>query len=351
MPDAAPRPAQVTIAASLVMAGSVFLVLAAFDQIAGLRSMETREAVEEFVSNGFGKTLGLDVQGALSLMRVLTMVSAGCATAAVILGYQVLRRSRSARLVLSLLAVPILVAGFGFNEGVYFAPVIVSAIAMMWVQPARDWIDGKTPKPAPSRPEPAQRAAPPPPVMTPPPPTDAPTASGSGAREVSGFGDRLGLLASLPPPRTAPIGAEPTVRRRPPALVWACVLAWAGSGLMFVAMLVTVVATVASPDRIIDELYRQNPSLESELGSGELRDTILLAGALIIIWSLTAIVLAAFAWAGRDWAWTGLVVSSVCSAGLCLLGVFGNPALVVGLGVCAAAAILLLRPEVRAYFR
>ena len=148
MPEAAPRPAQVTIAASLVMGGSVFLVLAAFEQIAGLRSMETREAVEEFVSDGFGQTLGLDVQGALSLIRVLTMITAGCATAAAILGYQVLRRSRSARLALSILAVPILVAGFGFSEGVYFAPVIVSAIAMMWVQPAKDWIDGKTPKPA-----------------------------------------------------------------------------------------------------------------------------------------------------------------------------------------------------------
>ena len=41
MPDkTAPRPAQVTLAAWLVMAGSLVVVVAAFDQIAGLHTME-----------------------------------------------------------------------------------------------------------------------------------------------------------------------------------------------------------------------------------------------------------------------------------------------------------------------
>ena len=147
MPEStAPRPTQVTIAAWLVMSGSVVVVLTAFDQIAGLRSVETREAVEEFLGTPFGEWSGLGVQGTLSLIRVLTMVAAACATAAGILGYQVLRRSRSARLVLTLLAAPLFLAGV--VVGGFLPSIIVGSIVMLWFQPARDWIDGKTPRAA-----------------------------------------------------------------------------------------------------------------------------------------------------------------------------------------------------------
>ncbi|WP_372736805.1 hypothetical protein, partial [Nocardioides sp.] len=103
------RPAQVTIAAWLVMAGSVVVVLTAFEQIAGLQSLETREAVEEFLSQAPGDGLGLGVQGALSALRVVTMVAAATATATALLGFQVLRRARVARLVLTVLALPLFV--------------------------------------------------------------------------------------------------------------------------------------------------------------------------------------------------------------------------------------------------
>ena len=36
---------------------------------------------------------------------------------------------------------------------------------------------------------------------------------------------------------------------------------------------------------------------------------------------------------------------------LCLLGTFGNPFVLVAFAVCAVAAVLLLRPEVRAFYR
>ena len=84
------------------------------------------------------------------------MVAAGCATAAAILGYQVLRRSRSARLALTLLAVPLFVTGL--VTGGFTSSVVAASAVMLWFQPARDWFNGVVREP---RPEVANRVAPP----------------------------------------------------------------------------------------------------------------------------------------------------------------------------------------------
>ena len=70
------RPPQVTLAGWLVMAGSVVVVLMALGQGAVLHSLDTREAVEEYLSSPPGDQLGLDVQGMLTLLRVVWMVTA-----------------------------------------------------------------------------------------------------------------------------------------------------------------------------------------------------------------------------------------------------------------------------------
>jgi hypothetical protein len=351
----------VTIAAWLVMAGSVVVVLTAFDQIAGLRSLETREAVEEFLSKPPGDNLGLGVQGMLSVMRVLTMVAAACATAAAILGYQILRRSRSARFVLTLLAGPLFLAGV--VVGGFLPAVIVGSITMLWFQPARDWIDGKSPR-ATSAPSPAPQApAPPPPPSEVAAPAAQPPAAPSEPRAYPGFGaapdasaggpavDPAGVQPSGPPAYFAP-PTRPAGPARPPALMWACALAWAGSAVVFVVMLVSVAVVVAAPDMLIDELYRQNPELRSDgIGPATLRSTVLFAGTLLVAWSVVASVLAAYAWRGRLWAWTALLVSACCASVLCLLAALGSPAMLVPLMLCAATIPMLLRPEVRAFVR
>ena len=60
-------------------------------------------ALESLPADG----LGLSVDAARTALRVSAMVAAACATAAAILGYQVMQRSRSARVALSVLAVPL----------------------------------------------------------------------------------------------------------------------------------------------------------------------------------------------------------------------------------------------------
>ena len=342
MPEAAPRPTQVTIAAWLVMTGSVFVVLTAFDQIAGMHTMETREAVEDFLSKPPGENLGLGVQGMLSVMRVLTMVTAACATAAAILGYQVLQRSRSARFVLTVLAGPLFLAGM--VVGGFLPAVIVGSIVMLWFQPARDWLDGKAPR--------AAAAAPVlPPLPVEPPPADPP-APPSGPRAYLGFGEQPGGPLDWPAPVAPPAYAAPSLPARPPALVWACALAWAGSALVFVVMLVSVAVLLAAPDLLIDELNRQNPELrEDGLTSETLRRTVLYAGSLLVVWSVVASVVAVYAWRGRHWAWRTLLVSAGSATGLCLLAAIGSPAMLVPLAVCAVTIPLLLRSEVRAFVR
>ena len=341
-----PRPSQVTIAGWLVIVGSVFVVLASFDRIRGLHTLETREAVESMLGSG-SNVLGLDVQGTLSLMRVLTMVAAACATAAAILGYQVLQRSRSARLVLTGLAVPLFVAGF--SVGGFFPAVVTGSITMLWFQPARDWLDGKTPKPPPERPV-APRVGtpmPPPPLL---PPTDA--SGTAGPREVSGFGDRTSLLASLPPPTSAPFGTAPTAApARPLALVWACALTWVGAGLVAVLALVSVFLFASDPG-LVRDVYEQSSVFEREgFSVDEVRTTGIVMFVLLVLWSLAAVVIAGFAWTRRAWAWTALIVSASTATLMCLLGVLGGPALIVPMLWCAVAFFLLLRPEVRAYYR
>ena len=84
------------------------------------------------------------------------MIAAGCATAAVILGYQVLRRSRTARIGLTVLAVPLLFSGM--VTGGFLSSIVVACALLLWLQPARDWFAGRAaprpPGPGPSRPHP-----------------------------------------------------------------------------------------------------------------------------------------------------------------------------------------------------
>ena len=138
--SAPPRPRQVTLAATLIICGSVLVVLTVFDRIAGLQTLETRESIEKFLAEPPGNDLGLGVQGVLDILRVFGMVAAGCATAAAILGYHVLRRNRSARLALTLLAVPLFVSGI--VTGGFLSSVVAAASVMLWFQPSRDWFNG-----------------------------------------------------------------------------------------------------------------------------------------------------------------------------------------------------------------
>ena len=104
-----------TLAAYTIMVGSVFVVLFVFETFANLHTLATREAVESFLAEPPGDGLGIGIEGALTAMRALGMVAAGCAAAAAILGYQVLKPNRVARIALTVLAVPLLLSGMAVS--------------------------------------------------------------------------------------------------------------------------------------------------------------------------------------------------------------------------------------------
>jgi hypothetical protein len=333
-----PRPRQVTFAAGLIIGGSVLLVLTAFDQVAGLRSLESQESARRFLSEPPGEGLGLSVDRVLTMLRVLAMTAAACAAAMAILGGYVLNRSHSARLALSVLAVPLVVSGLA--AGGVFAPVVAVSVVMLWLQPSRDWFDGIAPRPQPTAERPAAPVAPP---SYPTGPT-GPTPS-SEPRPYTGFGTS---------PATQPYGvaygpAAPA--RRPAAVLWACVLTWTFSGIVAVGMVLSAIVIVVSPDLVLDELRRQEPSLAEDVSEDLLIGTTIAMAAGIVLWCAAAAVVAWFAFKRATWAQITLLCSAGIAAMICLLGTLvGSFPLVIIVAGCAGTASMLLRPEVRQWY-
>ena len=136
------------MAAWTVVVGSVVVVFMGFETMASLHTLEMREAIEKFLAESPGADLGLGVSGVRRrVIHVATLVASGCATAAAVLGYQALRRNRSARIGLTVVAIPLFLAGLA--TGAFFSSLVAAASAMLWLSPAREWYAG-TWKPSPA---------------------------------------------------------------------------------------------------------------------------------------------------------------------------------------------------------
>jgi hypothetical protein len=360
---APPRPRQVTIAAWLIMLGSVLVVLTVFERVSGLQSLDTQRAVEKFLAEPPGDGLGLGVQGVIDILRVLAMVAGGCAAAAGVLGFHVLQRSRGARIGLSVLALPLFVAGMA--AGGFMSSVVAAASVMLWFQPARDWFDGVTrapraePRTEPRTPPKAEPEPERPSTAYPPPRERVGASVPSGPRAYPGFGappapdastaDR----AAAPGWPTTPASAPAAAGARPGPVVAACVLTWVMSLLAVLMMLVSIALLVSDAGRVYDEVVRQNPGLA---GQGVSQDVLVQAtyvlGGVAIVWSLVAIALAVLVFRRVAWARPLLMASAGMAGLLCLLAVaVGQLLVLVPLAACVAAVALLARPEVRTWFR
>ena len=143
-----------TLAAWMIIVGSLLVVVSVVEVITGLRTLDTREGVESFLADA-PRELGLDVERVLQILRVTALVTAGCASAAAVLGWHVLQRNRGARVGLTVLAVPLFLSGL--ITGGFMSSLVAAASLLLWLQPARNWFNGK---PAPAVPD--QRVAWPP---------------------------------------------------------------------------------------------------------------------------------------------------------------------------------------------
>ena len=354
MEQAAPRPRQVTLAGWLIMVGSVFLVLTVWQQISGLHTIDTREAVARALNEPPLESLGLDVDRVLGWIRVLGMVSAACATATAILGWQVLQRSKSARLAATVLAVPLFVTGFG--SGVVLSTAVAAAIVWLWLSPAREWFDGVW---QPTEPDRRQQSSEPESGQQPTAPAARPAASPAappaGATPPPYPGWPAQPASAPLPGASAPVppgGSGPAPARRPRAVLGAAVLTWTCSLLVAGVFLAGVALLARDPGRILDQLNEQDPELvrEAGLNADMVRATLAVLGVVVGGWALAACVLAIFTVLGRSWARILLVVSAALSGGMLLLAAIAGPYLALPAFACAATVGLLLRGDVKAWF-
>jgi hypothetical protein len=317
------------MAGALVVGGSVGVVVAVAEQLAGLYSLETRERVTELLAQPPGSDLGLSVPTALSSLRVVLMVLAGCATTSAILGWHALRGSVRARLGLAVLAVPIFLGGFAV--GGFLTSLVAAGTVLMFAGPSALWFRGE-PIPEPAKPPRAPER--------PPLPERRPGASA-----------RPGATLQAERPTTTPTTSTATgpVTRRPDSLVWACVLTWAFSALTVVVMVASAVLMASNPDLVVDELRSQGGLGGTD--AAELAETVYVSTAVVGAWSLLATVLAVLAYRGVAWSRRALLASTVAAAVVCLLGAAYSLLMVLPAGATVATVALLNRPEVRAWFR
>jgi hypothetical protein len=334
MTEALPRPRQVTMAGWMIIVGSVLVVATVFETVTSLNTLETREAVSRFLSEPPGEGLGLDVTGALLVLRTVSMVAAGCAAVAAVCGFHVLRRNRSARLGVTVVAVPLFFTGM--VTGGFLSSLVAASALLLWLEPARNWFDGIPPRSAaPERAATDRRSA-----DRPPPDTGPPAQSPASApRPHQGFGT----------PASHAVVEQP--KRRPAAVMWACVLTWVLSGTAALMMGLSALVIALAPDLVLEELRRQDPDLTQQgMTDHAVQVATYITAGVTVVWALAAIVLAVFVLRGAGWARIALLASAAAAGAVCLVASLGSVLMVVPAFGCAVTFSLLLRPEVRAWF-
>lgn len=342
-PTTHPRPRQVTFAAWTIIGGSALVVASVFERVAGLNGLETQEAIETFLASPPGAGLDLDVEGVLTIIRALSMVAAGCAAAATILGLHLLRGSRGARLGITVLAVPLFLSGL--VAGGFLSSLVAASAVLLWLEPSRDWFDGK---PARQQPEPERRVS------------ERPVPPPVGPRPQEGFGTVppgpppfTGSPYAAPAPPQAPspqAGPPPAPPTRPDSVLWACILTWVFSGAAGLAMAALALVVAASPEMFFDELRRQDPELaRNGLTDQALTTAIYVTAAVTVVWSAVATTLAVLLFRRVPWARLALAACAAGAGVVCLLAATGSVVMLAPLAGCVVTFSLLLRRDIRAW--
>ena len=341
------RPPQVTFACGIVIIGSVFVVLTMWDRIAGMHTLDSRTGLQSFLHDSNLDSSGLTVADLMVTVKVLAMVAAGCATAMVILGWQTLQRSRTARLGLAILAVPLFVTGLA-TDGIVSSGV-AAAVLTLWLGPARIWFSG-TPAPDASATttNPAApsifRAPPPPPAAHRPVP---PTSQHPSARE---WAPPAATAYDVRPARGPVARSATRVGTRPQQLVWACLLTWGFASLIAFVLAGSMVMLVADNQALLDRMHEQDPQLaEQGISDHTVLVIVFVMCAVLLAWALAAAAFAALLFRGHKWAWYALTISASAAAVVCLLGVVGSLVVLVPLAAILATIGFLTRPAVRAW--
>jgi hypothetical protein len=148
-----------------------------------------------------------------------------------------------------------------------------------------------------------------------------------------------------------PMGARPAFSTaRPAEVLQACLVTWVVSGLVLMGSAMVVLALAIEPS-LAKDIYEQDGTYaDAGLTPGSLRTFLLAICSVLALWSLAAIVVAIFAFLGRNWARLLLVGSAVTAGLFCLVMAIGGPLLILPALACGGSAFLLLRPQVQRWF-
>lgn len=364
------RPPQVTMAGWVTVGASVFMLISVFTFVSNLRSLDTREGVQDALDREPLNGTGLGLERALSLMHGAALVAGACAAAAAILGWFVLQRNHQARIALTVVVVPLFVTGV--MAAGFLASMVAVSVVLLWARPARDWFNGVTPQPPQRR---DQFVAPPPQHRSdhgqqePEQP-----ASGTrqdppvGPRAFEGFGDRPTSTGQVPaqqfppqqPQQYAPQHPAPSpyasARNRPPLglrpreVVQACITTWVVCGVVVIGMLVALIGFVAMPDLVQDIYESDSRFAEADVSLNALRAASIVVAAGFVLWAAAALVLAWLTFAGHNWARVTLIVSASLSAMISLLMVISSPALLLVTITSVLVIVSLTRPASAEWF-
>ncbi len=354
-PEGSARPSQVTFAGWGIAVASVMLVISVFDSMANLRSVDMRETIAEAVGSGSAKGLGLSVEDVTEILRWSFFVTGFAAVAAGILGVFVLQRNRSARIGLTVAAVPIALAALVTAPfaGSFLGMFIAAGTTVLWTRPARDWFDGRPPV---AREVPRMPEFPPlpeyPSATTPPAP---PAADAPQPPPTQGWGQAPPVGAPQPPPPAPnPYGYYPPAPRaqvpwppseRPGQVRLACILTWVFSAVTSLAFLGLLTGFAVDSDAMLEQM-RDAPGWDSAYEDFAVAGAVVVS-VIFLVWCLGAAVLAVFAWRRQQWAWILLLVSTGLAA---LIGLIGIPASLVHLAALATTFGALLSKQSRDWF-
>jgi hypothetical protein len=311
------------------------VLLTAFERVSTLGSLETQQSIRDVLAESPFSSLGLDMESATQLLRIGALVAAAGACATAILGWYVRKPDRSARLGLSIFAVPVFLSGL--SVGGLAGSFVAAGTAMLWLAPGREWF-------ATGR-------------WTPPtPPAEAEKRSAATARRTPPDAAPLERAAgqAVPGPSEAPGSWQhqrhEQLHARPAAMVAAFVITVVMAGGLLTLSLLWVAIASLSPEFLRSVLEQQPDMFDDGLTFEQVRDTVIAFASAFIVWCLVALVLAGFAMARRDWARRGLMIIAAFSAGGCLFFALDTPLVIVPAMAAVATVVCLRRIEVRRWF-
>lgn len=346
--DKAPeRPQQVTYAAWAVIAGSLVLLISAYQQISTLHTLDTRTMVERLI-NDAPSSLGITVQGWLSALKVIGMISGASAVAAAILGWQTLQRSRPARTVLLVVAVPLVLTGLA--TGPFFAIAVAVAVVVLWLPVANAWFDPRpqgrmqamSEVPPPTGPYGQQPGQPGPAVPPTPPPYSPPYGQGDG--QAPQYQPPAAPYGSpYAPPAGYPYGVVPAgPDRRPSAVTAAAVITLSLSGLSGVLGVILAVVGANKAQKMMEELSKRGYDTSS-FTTHDLAVGFVVTGSVIAAASVIAIIAAVFVLRRSSAARIVLTVMAGLSIAISLLGITSGASAVTLVGAIVVIVLLYRR--------